>query len=281
MSRLLLCTDLDRTLIPNGDQPESPGVRELVARLASHKQVKLVYVTGRDTVLVDEAIQTWNLPMPDLTIADVGTTIARRMNNRWERWSSWDAILSSEWLGLKTGDLQKRLIDLHELRAQEPGKQGKFKLSYYTSPGLEGGKAAARAAERLEQIGIQANLIWSEDEEIAQGLLDILPRAASKRLAVEYLLQAWNYSHDEVVFAGDSGNDLDLLTSPIPSVLVANASADVRDQARALVIEAGIEESLHFARGEVEGLNGNYAAGILEGVLHFQPRWRSQLGELS
>jgi len=280
MSRLLLCTDLDRTLIPNGDQPESSGARDLVARLAAHKQVKLVYVTGRDLGLVDEAIKTWKLPMPDLAIADVGTTIARRMSGRWERWTSWDAILSSEWLGLKTGDLQERLVDLRELRVQEPERQGKFKLSYYTATGPEGGQAVARAAERLEQIGVQANLIWSEDEQIAQGLLDVLPRAASKRLAVEYLLRAWNYSPEEVVFAGDSGNDLDLLTSPIPSVLVANASAEVREQARSLVTEAGLEESLYFACGGLEGRNGNYAAGILEGVLHFQPQWRSLLGDL-
>ena len=31
---LLLCTDLDRTLLPNGEQPESPQARTLFARLA-------------------------------------------------------------------------------------------------------------------------------------------------------------------------------------------------------------------------------------------------------
>ena len=47
MNRLLLCTDLDRTLIPNGTQPESPRARELFKRLVSHEEVTLVYVTGR------------------------------------------------------------------------------------------------------------------------------------------------------------------------------------------------------------------------------------------
>ena len=31
----------------------------------------------------------------------------------------------------------------------------------------------------------------------------------------------------------------------------------------------------------VLGLNGNYAAGILEGVIHYQPRWQEILGESS
>ncbi|MEJ2621733.1 MAG: haloacid dehalogenase, partial [Candidatus Thiodiazotropha sp.] len=31
--KLLLCTDLDRTLIPNGSQPESAGAREAFKQL--------------------------------------------------------------------------------------------------------------------------------------------------------------------------------------------------------------------------------------------------------
>ncbi|MCI5126782.1 MAG: haloacid dehalogenase, partial [Candidatus Electrothrix sp. AR5] len=32
--KLLVCTDLDRTLLPNGPQPESPGARPAFAALA-------------------------------------------------------------------------------------------------------------------------------------------------------------------------------------------------------------------------------------------------------
>jgi len=38
-------------------------------------------------------------------------------------------------------------------------------------------------------------------------------------------------TRDHAVFAGDSGNDLPVLTSAIKSVLVANASAEVREEA--------------------------------------------------
>ena len=54
--RLLICTDLDRTLLPNGVQPESPGARRRFAALASRPEVTLVYVTGRHRALVEQAI---------------------------------------------------------------------------------------------------------------------------------------------------------------------------------------------------------------------------------
>ena len=84
MDRLLLCTDLDRTLLPNGLQKESPGARQSFARLAALPSVRTVYVTGRDPALVDDAIRSWVVPVPDLLIADVGTTIASPAGTAWE-----------------------------------------------------------------------------------------------------------------------------------------------------------------------------------------------------
>ena len=60
-ARLLLCTDLDRTLLPNGEQPESPQARTLFARLAARPGVTLVYVTGRHRALVQAALDEYLL----------------------------------------------------------------------------------------------------------------------------------------------------------------------------------------------------------------------------
>ena len=43
---LLICTDLDRTLLPNGTAPESPSARGRFATVASHPEVALAYVTA-------------------------------------------------------------------------------------------------------------------------------------------------------------------------------------------------------------------------------------------
>ena len=54
---MLLCTDLDRTLIPNGDQPEHPAARKLFREFCRLPEVTLVYVTGRHQALVKQAIE--------------------------------------------------------------------------------------------------------------------------------------------------------------------------------------------------------------------------------
>ena len=72
---ILICTDLDRTLLPNGRQPESPGARDHFARLVAHPEVTLAYVSGRHRELVEDAIRDYRLPLPDWVIGDVGTTI--------------------------------------------------------------------------------------------------------------------------------------------------------------------------------------------------------------
>jgi hypothetical protein len=45
----------------------------------------------------------------------------------------------------------------------------------------------------------------------------------------------------------------------------------VREEALELAVAAGNADSLYLASGGFRGLNGNYAAGILEGLAHFFP----------
>ena len=75
LSHLLLCTDLDRTLIPNGPQPASVQASGCLESLVSRPEVTLVFVSGRDRDLVEEAMTTYELPCPDFVIGDVGTSI--------------------------------------------------------------------------------------------------------------------------------------------------------------------------------------------------------------
>ena len=100
---ILLCTDMDRTLIPNGESPESPRARTLFGKLCDHPDVTLVYVTGRDMGRVHEGIRSYDLPTPDHVIADVGTTIMTRGG---ERLVEWDACIEPDWGGRRIADLQ-------------------------------------------------------------------------------------------------------------------------------------------------------------------------------
>jgi sucrose-6F-phosphate phosphohydrolase len=274
MKRFLLCTDLDRTLIPNGKQPESPQAMERFRRLVNSEEVTLVYVTGRHRALIEQAIAEFDLPRPDFAIADVGTTIYSIDSSGWWQWDEWDAQIAPDWKGLTHDELYRLLSVFPALRLQEAEKQNRHKLSFYVTLDTDVKRLLEEVDTRLKYSDIKANLIWSIDEKAELGLLDVLPVSANKLHAISFVMQQQGFLHENTVFAGDSGNDLDVLLSDIPAVLVANADAEVRSMAA-----SAHKDKLYIAAGGYLGMNGNYSAGILEGVAHYLPEADAWLRE--
>ena len=205
-------------------------------------------------------------------VGDVGTSLyAVGPQRAWTPRTDWAEAIAADWHGATCADLEHLFTDLPTLRLQEPEKQARFKLSYYAAPDLDAMALVAEVERRLTAKGVSASVIWSVDEAEGVGLLDVLPRNATKLHAVEFLMRHTGFGLGATVFSGDSGNDLPVLASPIPSTLVANATPEVRAQARALAEQAGTVTTLYLAEGGVLGLNGHYAAGIVEGVLHYHP----------
>jgi sucrose-6F-phosphate phosphohydrolase len=268
---ILICTDLDRTLLPNGNQPESRGARERFAHLVARPNVALAYVSGRHRELVMEAIAEYQIPLPDFVIGDVGTSIYSINDTQWLIWQSWLDEIAPDWSGLRREDLHALLDQLDPLRLQPPAKQNRFKLSYYTPPDINADQLLDEIARRLQAHHINASLIWSVDETVPVGLIDVLPQRATKLHAVRFLINQAGFEIEHTVFAGDSGNDLPVLASPVHSVLVANATPEVRKEAVALATKQNTLDTLYLAKGGFRGMNGNYSAGILEGLARFIP----------
>ncbi len=275
--RLLLCTDLDRTLLPNGGQAESPGARDRFAALASLPGVTLVYVTGRHRELVQHAINEYGLPQPAYAITDVGSIIYRVEQNQWHFKSDWEVAIARDWGDKNHAELCGLLHDLTDLQLQESSKQNTHKLSFYLPLKADYKTLLSKIEARLTAHGIHASLIWSIDEAAAIGLLDVLPKRAGKLQAIEFLARQMDFEIDDILFAGDSGNDLSVLASAIPSVLVANASAEVKHAAQTQARAAEYADALYIAQGDFLNMNGNYSAGILEGVAHFHPAFAEQI----
>ncbi|MCA6538584.1 MAG: HAD-IIB family hydrolase [Pseudanabaena sp.] len=279
MQKLLICTDLDRTLLPNGTQPESPEARTIFTRLVSRPEVYLVYVSGRNLALVQEAIQEYDLPAPHWIVGDVGSTMYKFEGDRWKSWQNWTQQIAGDWRGFNAIDLEPLFSDLAEIShlvLQEPDQQSRFKLSYYLPLDIEKDALQQYIKLRLEEQNIAASLIYSVDEAKEIGLLDILPARATKLHAVEFLMGQLNFDDSNTVFAGDSGNDLPMLISAVPSVLVANAPDDIIAQSLQQAKKLGNTHRLYLAQGGFLGMNGNYSAGILEGIVHYYPdtkRW--------
>ncbi len=118
MTGLLLCTDLDRTLIPNGAQPESPGAREHFRRLTGREEVTLAYVSGRHRELIAQAIAEYDLPQPDFVIADVGSTLYRIGPTGWVQWEDWQAHIAPGWGGKSRDEIHRLLARWPQLTLQ-------------------------------------------------------------------------------------------------------------------------------------------------------------------
>jgi hydroxymethylpyrimidine pyrophosphatase-like HAD family hydrolase len=165
--------------------------------------------------------------------------------------------------------------DMIDLQLQEAAKQSRYKISFYVPIYSDKRALLPAMQQRLEKHHVRASLIWSIDEPAGIALLDVVPASATKFHAVQFLMQREGFAPENTVFAGDSGNDLEVLSSSLCAVLVANASGDVREEALQLAAARGTSDSLYLAKGDFMGMNGNYSAGILEGVAHFLPRTRT------
>lgn len=270
-TNILICTDLDRTLLPNGSEPESPRARDRFARVASQPSVVLAYVSGRHRELVQEAIHHYGIPCPDWVIGDVGTTIYQVTPQGWHHWPQWQEEIAGDWRGSTATDVHSLLQHIEGLTLQEAAKQNRFKLSYYLPLDADVPRLLTEIRGCLSPHHLQCSLIVSVDEEAGKGLLDVLPRAANKLHAIHYLMRQQGFTRANTVFAGDSGNDLPVLVSPIPSVLVANAHKDVVQEAFDTAFQHHTLDAIYHARGGFMGMNGNYSAGILEGLHHYHP----------
>jgi sucrose-6F-phosphate phosphohydrolase len=269
---ILLCSDLDRTILPNGTQVESPQARIKLRELAMRPEVTLAYVSGRHEALIREAISHYHIPVPDYAIGDVGTTIYEIRNEKWSPWQEWSEAVAPDWNGALHPDLVQLFADITELRLQEQEKQNTFKLSYYVLPDCDYKPLIDEMDAILKKQGVNASLIWSVDEEANMGLLDVLPASATKLHAVQFLIARKGFDPAHTVFAGDSGNDLPVVTSgEQQSVLVKNAHPEVIATAVKALQEKGAEDKLYIAKGGFLQMNGNYSAGVLEGLAHFLP----------
>lgn len=276
---ILICTDLDRTLIPNGQYPEPDIARPLFGNIVARDDVFLAYVSGRDRVLLEEAISEWELPLPDYAIGDVGTSIYTVHDNSWERLESWREEISRDWGDYQREDIGQWLAEIDILTPQEQSKQNDYKLSYYVPVDVTISALLEDIHQRLNKHPIRYNVIWSIDDAKQIGLLDILPQRANKLQAIHFLMQQYDFDSTRTVFSGDSGNDLEVLCSDIRATLVHNASYEIKQQARKMADENGYADRLYIAQGGFLGMNGNYAAGILEGLAHYIPHTRKWMTE--
>lgn len=255
----LLATDMDGTILG-----QSEGLERLARWLEKNRQCLFVVATGRSVEGARIALRAWSAPQPDFLIADVGSSIfqldacgeARRI-------TSWDRLLARGW---NPAACRRLLRELPVLKLQPEHTQSTYKLSYFIeNSGLDERKTAEplgivgprhyqtsyavvrQVKDVLKTAGLAARVVLSHGT-----LLDVLPVQSGKAHAVEFIRSRLNIPHREVVAAGDSGNDLDLLHYAARGIAVANHSGEL--------------ESLRECKN-IYWAETICATGVLEGLL--------------
>lgn len=216
----ILASDLDGTLIPlPGNDSNRTDLHEL-ARLFAENEVELVFVTGRHLASIERSIARESLPTPNWIIGDIGTSIYRRSESgKYEMVEAYQSHLAE--IAFPLDDLRERLAKNPKLRFQEPEKQGRFKLSFYTDaddlPPL-----VEELEAMLQEESIDCTLIHSNDPFTHGGLIDFLPQRVSKAYALAWWQHHSGVPREEIVFAGDSGNDLAAFLAGYRTIVVRN-----------------------------------------------------------
>lgn len=264
--RLLLVSDLDGTLIaPAAAETEVLEALGHFRRLVgSRSDLGLAYATGRDYDLALEGIRVFDLPIPDAILSDVGTRILHRVPGT-EDFEE-DRAYANRWRAVFAADERERvegvLGSITGVELQEEAKQSSFKVSFYVDSGIDDETALARVDSALSQARDHLKVVFSRDSADSRGLLDVLPREASKASAARHLSQSLGLPDRSVVYFGDSGNDTDALLAGFNAVLVGNAPESLRAFLRENAERRGISDRLYFAESP-------YAAGVVEGCHHF------------
>lgn len=265
---ILLATDLDRTLLPNGPAPDDGGIEALFSLLKTVPHL-LVYVTGRNLNLVYDAQKMYGIPTPDYLIAEVGTSMFRKNGDTLVPEARWISYVRSQERGWDSRSITDAIGNTHDLKLQENSNQNQFKISYYLANHNEKDAAFAHIHETLTKFNIDADVLWSIDPlKNNIGLIDVLPKTATKATALEFLRRQEHFEKEDVIYCGDSGNDILPLTRCYRSILVKNAPEDVKKEVTRRTNEQECPNTLYIATGTQQG-NGNYSSGILEGLHHF------------
>ena len=262
----ILATDLDRTLLPNGSWPPDPGAIDLFNELTERHDVLVVYVTGRNLNLAENAIREYGIRYPHVLIGDVGTSIRKYEQGNWMSHGGWEAHVkqtSPRWDAQAVRDAVTAVDGLSE---QEREHCSPFKQSYYVDH--DRNEAILQAVNERVKGKFDEVIVYSFDSQSGKGLLDFLPQSATKQTALEFIADEFGANKSDVVFCGDSGNDVFPLTAGFSGVLVRNADEQLIDSVK-LAADANPDLRLYFAKGGFKGLNGFYTSGVIEGAYHY------------
>jgi len=238
----LFASDLDNTLL--GHQGATRTFTATWETLERERRPHLVYNTGR---LLDDArsvIRKERLPTPDYLICGVGTSIYDVHEGVLLK--AFAEILEEGWNLEKVGEIVGGTLP--SATFQPAHHQTPYKSSWHCHNATEDDLERLESAFR--EAGLEANVVYSSNRD-----LDILPKAANKGHALEWLIRRIGVSPKETLVAGDTGNDSAMFTiKGVRGIIVDNAQPEL--------LEAAISRPVYTASKVC-------ADGVLEGLQYY------------
>ncbi|WP_296271281.1 glucosylglycerol-phosphate synthase [Pseudomonas sp. UBA6323] len=231
---MLLATDLDGTFLA-GDPEDRLSLYQTIA---AHPEIKLAYVTGRSLEAVLPLLADPTLPQPDYIIADVGATLVH--GDSLQPIQPLQSVVDARW----PGETQvASAIEPFGLERQDVPQARR--CSYFCTP-----EQAANPALREIADELGCDLLYS-----AELYLDFLPKGVNKGSSLQALADWLELDHDQVLAAGDTLNDLSMLSASFHGVCVGQSEAALLEATRSH------SRTLHAVRPG--------CGGILEAFAHF------------
>jgi hydroxymethylpyrimidine pyrophosphatase-like HAD family hydrolase len=215
-SHFLLAADIDGTLL--GDEIGEALLHEFVAQEKGN--LTLAYITGRYRSSVMQLIEKGQLPRPRFICGEVGTEIFDLDDPDNVIGQSYAAQAASNWdlseiYMLGTGD---------GIRPQEFEKgQPRFQAGFHWDARSDSLEMFNARFSHLEHIYIQ---------ESYKEFIDVLPVSLGKGNAARFLQKQLGLSPEQVVIAGDSGNDRQMFETKFKGIIPVNAFDELKNIAR-------------------------------------------------
>ena len=227
-----LASDIDNTLTGCCTGAEAFG--EWRRRSA----LPFVVATGRGMDAARLILNRWRLPMPDAFITDVGTRLMLADGNgQWRACADFARFLDTGW----DRDAVCATLDRLDLDPQPADTAGRHKISFFGDA-----SDATRIRRALDRAGLAARVVFSHGR-----LIDVLAPRGGKAAAIAAYAARQGWTLANAIAAGDSGNDVDMLTACGHAIVVGNAG----DELAALPTRRGLYRARRpHAAGVVEGL---------------------------
>ena len=232
---MILATDLDGTFLA-GDAATRHRLYQLVSL---HADVELVFVTGRGLESVLPLLSDPTIPQPKYIICDVGATVVEGATL--QPVQPIQSHIEQHWPGEHA--IERIMAEYPQYTRQDVPQQRR--CSYYCEP-----QALSDDLQRIAEE-LNCDLLYSADR-----YLDFLPRGVNKGSTLKALVEHLNVSHDDVLVAGDTLNDLSMYGQGFAGVCVGRSEAGLLEATKT------IDKVLHA--------KGPGCAGILEAISHFQ-----------